>query len=399
MTSNAVLLKKPTGDLIEKAESSALETSVCTAATLAGGAQVIEEIAAEWTALCEEGASREPFFRPEWFRAFVKNFEPEILLLTVRKNGKLRALLPLVKKRELLHGLPVTKLSAVFNLQSQRFDLIHGADESEKDEILTALWRELKRQSKWSVFETRLVYRTSWLADLLRLAARENHRTGVWEMDAAPFVALPQGADKKALLENYFKNLSKNRRKLLSKNLRHLQEIGNVEFCVTRGFSQELIDRYFALEARSWKARAGTDVTSDQRIARLHEDFARECAAQNALFIHELKLDGKTIAMYLSIAFEEPRTTGWKMSFDEDYARFSPGNVLFKEVLSECMRRNSAELDMLSPANYNKNLFASGAREHAAFYIFQKGARGALLHFWKFSAVNFLRKIRRKNKS
>lgn len=394
MTSNAILLKKNNSDFLKKAEVSAVRETNFTAETLIGGLEIIENLSAEWIELCKEGASNEPFFRPEWFYSFIKSFEKEVLLVIVRKNGKLKAVLPLVKKKDLLHGVPVVKLGAIFNLQSQRFDLIHTANESEKEEILNTIWREIKRQKGWNVFETRLAYRNSWLADLLKIAEKENYKTGVWKMDDAPFVKLPEGENKSELIENYFKNLSKNRRKLLSKNLRHLQEIGKVEFCVTRGFSKELIEKYFALEAQSWKARAGTDVNSDARIAELHKDFARECAAKNVLFIHELKLDGKTIAMYLSIGFDEKRTIGWKMSFDENYARFSPGNVLFKEVLSECMRQNSTELDMLSPSNYNKKLFASGAREHAAFYIFQKGIYGSFFNFWKFDVVKKLRKLK-----
>ncbi|HQU83307.1 MAG TPA: GNAT family N-acetyltransferase [Pyrinomonadaceae bacterium] len=399
MTSNTILLKKTRANFIETVKKATVSESALTAETLVGGLEIIEKISAEWIELCEEGASNEPFFRPEWFRALVKNFENEILLVTVRKNGKLKAVLPLAKKKDSLHGVPVVKLGAIFNLQSQRFDLVHTADESEKDEILKAIWCEIKRQKGWNVFETRLTYKTSWLSDLLKIAESENYKTGVWEMDSAPFVSLPEGENKSVLIENYFKGLSKNRRKLLSKNLRHLQEIGKVEFCVTHGFSKELVEKYFALEAQSWKARAGTDVNSDEKIKNLHEDFARECAVQNVLFIHELKLDGKTIAMYLSIGFDAKRTIGWKMSFDENYARFSPGNVLFKEVLSECMRRNSTELDMLSPSNYNKKLFASGEREHCAFYIFQKGIYGSFLNFWKFEIVQRLRKFKEKKES
>lgn len=397
MTTNAVLMKKTNEEIFENAEVSSAERSAYLAETLVGGVEIIEKISKEWIVLCNEGASNEPFFRPEWFVSFVENFEKEILLITVRHNGKLRSVLPLVKKREILHGVPVTKLSGIFNLQSQRFDIVRPAAESEKEAILKAIWRELKRLSKWSVFETRLTYKNSWIADLLKIAESENYKTGTWEMDDAPFILLPQSNDKEKLIENYFKGLSKNRRKLLSKNLRHLQEIGNVEFSITRDYSNELMEKYFFLEAKSWKGRAGTDVTSDEKIAKLHKDFARKCAAENALFIYELKLDEKTIAMYLSIAFEENRTIGWKMSYDEDYARFSPGNVLFKEVISECLRQNSAELDMLSPSNYNKKLFASGTREHAAFYIFRKGIFGTFLNFWKFSAVSYLRKYKKKS--
>lgn len=109
---------------------------------LSGGIEVISRISSEWIALCNEGASNVPFFRPEWFTAFVRNFEENIILVTVRLNGNLRAVLPMVEKRGYLHGLPVKKLQAVFNLNTQRFDLIHGADEGERETIVKAVDRK-----------------------------------------------------------------------------------------------------------------------------------------------------------------------------------------------------------------------------------------------------------------
>lgn len=376
---------------IESGEKSVFQTE-----TLIGGVETIEKIFDEWTALCEEGASNEPFFRPEWFAAFVKNFEKEILLLIVRRDAKLRAVLPLVRKKANLHGVPARKLQAVFNLHTQRFDLIHGRDETEREEIIGAVWKEIKKQCQWDVLEMRLVKKDSWLGDLLAAAERENYRTGIWKMDSAPFVSLPQSDDKEKLIEQFFKNLSKNRRQLLKKKLRYLEELGKVEFVVTRGYSAELMQKYFGLESQSWKERAGTSVTSDLKATQLHEDFARAVAEKNALFIHELKLNDRTIAMYISIMYDR-QTIGWKMSYDEEYARFSPGNLLFREVLNECMRNGSPELDQLSPATYNKSLWASGEYEHAAFYVFQPGIFGWLLWKWKFSVISRLRRL--KNES
>lgn len=360
-------------------------------ATIIGGVEAITAIEAEWIALCEQGASNEPFFRPEWFRAFVANFDEELKIVTVRRDGKLVAILPLATRRENMHGMPVRKLAAVFNLQSQRFDLVRTADETDRSEIIHALWREIISIKGWDVFETRLTYRDSWIADLAEIARAAGFKAGEWIMDEAPYVTLPEGDDKQKLIDDYFKGLTKNRRKLLSKNLRHLEEIGAVEFKVTRGYEPSLMKKYFELEAQSWKARAGTDVNSDPRISALHEDFARECARRDAIAFHELKLGERTIAMYLSLEFDARRTIGWKMSFDEEFARFSPGNVLFREVLNECMRRGSLELDMLSPSNYNKRLFASGTREHSAFYIFRPTIRGRAAHFWKFRIASRLR--------
>ena len=360
----------------------------------AGGSEIVEKIFDEWTALCEEGACNEPFFRPEWFAAFVNNFEKEILLVTVRRGGKLRAVLPLTRKKATLDGVPVNKLQAVYNLNTPRFDLIHGADEAERPEIVRAVWKEIKKQPGWNVLEMRLVKKGGWLDNLLRVAESENYGTGVWEMDAAPFIALPQAEDKEKLIEEYFKNTRKHLRQELNRRLRRLKELGEVEFVVTTDYSPELLQRYFALEAKGWKGRGGTAVTDDARVAKLHHDFAREVAARNALFVYELKLDGKTIAMSANIIYDK-QAVHWKTSYDEEYSRYSPGNLLFREFLSDCIRKNSPEIDFLSPATPNKKFWASGEREHAAFYIFQRGITGLLLCKWKFSVISRLRKFKK----
>lgn len=376
--------------VVEKPKSAVLQTEV-----LIGGSEIIENIFDEWTVLCEEGASNEPFFRPEWFVSFVKHFEDEILLLTVRRDGRLRAILPLVKKNGKVHGVPARKLQAVYNLNTPRFDLIHGADETERAEIVKAIWNRIKTLPKWSVLEMRLVKKDSWLKDLLAAAESENYRAGIWQMDGAPFVTLPQGDDKEKLIEEHFKGLKKSFRQDLKRRLIRLKERGEVEFVVARGYSPELLQKYFELEARSWKGRGGTAVACDQKAAGLHDDFARATAANNALFIYELKLDGETIAMSLNIRHDR-QTVFWKTSFAEEYRRFSPGNLLIQEFTADAVRNNSSEIDMLSPANDYKKIWASGEREHVAFYVFQKGILGSLFWKWKFSVISRLRKFKNR---
>src|SRR5262245_18652163 len=70
------------------------------AEALSGGVEIIERLAEEWRALCAEGPCDQPFFRPEWIAAYVRAFAPEkkLLILTTRLDGRLRAVLPMVKE-------------------------------------------------------------------------------------------------------------------------------------------------------------------------------------------------------------------------------------------------------------------------------------------------------------
>ncbi len=360
---------------------------------LTGGIEIIGRISAEWTALCNEGARTAPFFRPEWFTAFVRNFEKEVDVVTIRPNGKLRAVLPLSKKRGTLHGIPVRKLQSIFNLNTQRFDLIHGADEGDRDSVTRSIWNTIKGSSGWDVLEFRLVRSDSWLADVLDLAEKEDYRTGVWEMDSAPYITLPQAEDKQQAITDFFKGSRKHLRQELDRRLRRLKELGDVEFVVSTEASPELMQTYFALESKGWKGRGGTAVTDDPLVARMHEEFAREVAANQSLFVYQLKLDGKTIAMSLNIRYGD-ETIHWKTSYDEEYSKYSPGNLLFRELLSDCIRDGSTEIDFLSPATPNKRFWATGEREHVALYIFRPGLFGKLLWTWKFKIITRLRGLR-----
>jgi len=366
---------------------------VFTTDVLTGNSEIIDGLSAEWAELCEEGPCNEPFLRPEWFSTFVKNFENEIDIITVRRDGKLRAILPVISKRGQLHGIPVRKLQAVYNLNTQRFDLIHGADKTEKASITKMIWESLRDRSPWDVFEAKLVKRDSWLAEVLMHAAKENHKTGIWEMDSAPYIALPEPGPRS--LEDFFQGSRKHLRQELDRRLRRLKEVGAVEFVVTSTVTPELMTTYFELESKGWKGRRGTAVTDDPVVARVHHEFAEKMVDQRTLFVYELKLDGRTIAMSLNIR-DEGRTTHWKTSYDEEYARYSPGNLLFRELLKDCIRDGSPEIDFLSPSTPNKRAWASGEREHVGFYIFRRGLFGSLLSMWKFSAVAGMRNFKLK---
>lgn len=360
---------------------------------LKGGIELIDRTAHEWTDLCDEGVSGEPFFRPEWFAAFVKNFEADIQLLTVRRNGALRALLPILKKRGVIHGVPVRKIQAAYNLNTPRFDLVHGADETERKTIVDAVWRALSEAAGWDVLEFRLVKRESWLGSVLEMAERDKYPVGIWPMDGAPFITLPQSDDKQRSMDDFFRGPRKHLRQELDRRLRRLKERGTVEFVVTQGCTPELMQTYFRLEAKGWKGRGGTAVTDDPSVARMHEDFAASVTAKNSLFVYQLKLDGKTIAMSLNIRYGK-ETIHWKTSYDEEFARYSPGNILFRELVRDSIEQGSGEIDFLSPATPNKKFWASGEREHVAFYVFNRSLFGSLLWRWKFRVVSGLRELK-----
>lgn len=360
-----------------------------TARILSGGIQIIEELAPEWTALCDRSKCSDPYLRPDWFISLVRNFRTEVRLVTVRRNGSLRAVLPLVAQKATIHGLRVAALQGVFNLNTPRFDLVHSGDESERRAIVDALWMAMQELDRWDAFEARLVKSDSWLTDLLKRAQADQHPTGVWQMDAAPFITLPTRADA----GRFFAGQRKHFGKEMDRRIRRLNEVGKVEFLRTHEYSATLIRRYLELEQMGWKGNGGTAAILDTKAASLHHDLARDVAKNGRLHVYELRLDGRTIAMSLNIR-DGSTMFHWKTSYDESFSKYSPGNLLFRKLFDDCVVDGLTEIDFLSPSTANKRAWATGEREHVAFYIFRPGVIGRVVWAWKFAVVARLRAMR-----
>ena len=118
-------------------------------------------------------------------------------------------------------------------------------------------------------------------------------------------------------------------------------------------------------------------------------------ATRNALWIYELKVDGKTIAIAINLR-SGSRVFFWKTVYDETYARFGPGNLLIEEFIKDAIENGVRELDMLSPAAPYKMVWATDEQDHAAFYVFSPTIAGRLLQWWKFTIAAHLRTYKRR---
>ena len=122
---------------------------------------------------------------------------------------------------------------------------------------------------------------------------------------------------------------------------------------------QEFVD----LEAAGWKGRAsrrGRAIRNAPPLRTFAETMIVGLARDGCAGIEALRLDGRAIAM--NIWLRSGRTAfGWKMAYDESYAKWGPGSLLMEatteSVLAEgaidsfdsCNRDSSASLAQLWP--------------------------------------------------
>jgi CelD/BcsL family acetyltransferase involved in cellulose biosynthesis len=146
--------------------------------------------------------------------------------------------------------------------------------------------------------------------------------------------------------EYYERTVRKKKRKELKRLSARLSELGRVEFRTLERADDlpDWCDAFLALERSGWKGKAGSALG----CAPPTEAFFREALAGAFAFgrldFLRLDLDGRAIAMLVNL-LGPPGSFSFKIAYDEDYSRFSPGVLIQIENLRILDRAGIAWMD------------------------------------------------------
>ncbi len=117
---------------------------------------------------------------------------------------------------------------------------------------------------------------------------------------------------------------------------RLLEDLGEVRFARLGAGEKACawIDTLLALEASGWKGRKGVASSSEPHVESLVRRVLAEAHAAGRLDMRRLDVGNKTISMIANIHSADS-AIAFKMAYDEDYARYSPGVLLQMEYLKE----------------------------------------------------------------
>lgn len=124
--------------------------------------------------------------------------------------------------------------------------------------------------------------------------------------------------------------ISKSRLRDIRRNLRRLQDMGELVFerVSDPALVRERLEQFLAMEHSGWKGEMGTAFLSDSEDAAFaRRAFGGEADAQGLTSADSLLLDGKPIAISINIASGTTAFTA-KCAYDESLRKQSPGLVL-----------------------------------------------------------------------
>ena len=114
---------------------------------------------------------------------------------------------------------------------------------------------------------------------------------------------------------------------------RRLSAMGRLDYAVARQPEEVrvAVETFLALEASGWKGRARTAMAIDRYRAAFVREAAQRLAERDLCRVHELVLDGRTVAS-LVVFIESGVACTWKTAYQEELAAFSPGVLLMAEA-------------------------------------------------------------------
>lgn len=149
------------------------------------------------------------------------------------------------------------------------------------------------------------------------------------------------------------KTVRKKKRKELKRLASRLAELGAV---TSRSWGPEdaladWCDDFLSLERRGWKGEAGSALACHPATRAFFRRILDGAAAAGRLQIRRLDLDGRPIAMLVNF-LTPPGSFSFKIAYDEDFARFSPGVLIQLDNLDLLERGDIDWMDSCASENH-----------------------------------------------
>ncbi len=129
-------------------------------------------------------------------------------------------------------------------------------------------------------------------------------------------------------------HMRKKKRKEYNRLWNRLSEMGELAFEAPNAnldFTRWLQD-FFALERSGWKGKRGTALAERPNERDFFESMCRHALADGKFHAAQITLDGKPIAMLASF-IAGGGAYSFKIAYNEDYARYSPGALLMMKAI------------------------------------------------------------------
>lgn len=289
---------------------------------------VLEDYVQAWEDLAEEALEVNPFYEP-WMlmpalRGLAKRENVRVVLVLTIERGEpvLCGVFPL-ERRAQYKGLPVAVLRPWQHLYCPLCTPLIRA--SCARECLDAFLDWLAGEARCPLMEFNLVSGDGPFHELLNdCLTRRNSLSFASESYERALFRPMETAD---IYERAA--ISVRHRQDMRRRQRRLSELGRVEFDALEpdGDVDKWIEEFLQLEVSSWKGKQGGAFACADANRNYFATVAKEAFRRGKLMMSAIRLDGQPLALRLGLTAGRG-AFGFKIAYDENHARFSPGILL-----------------------------------------------------------------------
>lgn len=311
--------------------------------------QALATLRDEW-GMTSRDSIDDPTMSPAWLQTWWRHFgKPgtERVLRLLAPDGRTLGFLFTRLETERYYGLPVRTVRCWVNGQAQRANLILRCDAGAAARALAEHWT---RNREWDLLRLHGLPEGEFTDALARQLETLRCRCTTTRTWGHSRLKIDQP------WEQYLRTgVSRETRRRFERQGRRLAELGTVHWtnarlgeAVTAG-----LKAFMDIEGRSWKREAGETIASDPALVAFYDDVIRTFSAAGMAEVTVLSLDEAPIAAVISLS-SRSRLVTLKSSFDEGFAKYSPGSQLFTQVTAEAFHGGFQELDFYAKIPFSE---------------------------------------------
>lgn len=302
-----------------------------------------------WNRVLRQSEVRSVFFTWQWLSTWWECFgaDAELYTFAVMRGEELIGIAPLLRRHE-----DGERIVEFLGADLSDYCDVLASEEDKADVLATVFGALMRRRDRWDRIRLRNIPEDSSTPRLLeRLALPEEFNLDVRPGAVCPALSITRSRKfaeactrKKSLLRHtrYFERLS-------PLEFRYLIDVDEIKDHLPEFFEQHR-DRRFMAGDRS--------LFDEARCRRFFERLCTPLLESNILRFSILRWSDETLAYHLGFSYDGVYT--WYLpSFNVDFSRYSPGEVLLKKLLEDALESRVREFDFTLGDSPHKERFTN----------------------------------------
>jgi predicted N-acyltransferase len=330
-----------------------------------------EKLKTIWDSFAEKQVEYGYFLNHDWFKLwfehFLKNNRLHILLLS--EANQVVAIAPFFRIKEKYKIFYTSKILLIGNAYSPIRNILFNESNYilKKDYLKYILNYLMSEPNVWDIMELYPLKEDDEEYMILKDVIKEQ---GYFN-DEENYAENRFDNNFPCSFDEYLKQRSKQFRKQLRRLRNKLEQLGEIEIKIVKDACDidEGMNAYYEVYSKSWKKREEIGPT-------FHRDLAKMAAQSDNLRLGLLFLNNRPIATEYCVIYKK-RAHFLKSAYDEEYSFYSPGNIIYYEMIKYLIENDGVRGIDLGYGNeeYKKSL-ASQKRNLKKLIIFRKNMKG-----------------------